>query len=126
MTKSTCTICADDTKLYEYTANSATIQEDLYRLQEWCDTWNLYFNTSKYKVLHIGKDNPRNDHKIKVGTNLVNVQTCTEEKYLEITFDNLMKCDVHIQNAVSKANMMFGILKRTFTFLDKDAFFAAI
>jgi len=82
--------------------------------------------TSKCKVLHIGKDNPRKDYKMKVRTDLVNVQTWTEEKDLGITFDNLLKFDVHIQNAVSKANRMIGILRRTFTFLDKDTFFAAI
>ena len=81
MTKSTCKIFADDTNLYESAANSATIQEDLYRLQEW---WNLYFNTSKCKVLHIGKDNLRNGYKMKVETNLVSVQTCTEEKDLAL------------------------------------------
>ena len=59
---------------------------------------------------------------MKVGSDLVNVQTCTEEKDLGITFDNLLKFDVHIQNFVSKANMMIGILRRTFTFLDKDNF----
>ena len=32
LTKSTCKIFADDTKLYESAANSATIQEDLYLL----------------------------------------------------------------------------------------------
>ena len=32
LTKSTCKIFADDTKLYEPAVNSATIQEDLYRL----------------------------------------------------------------------------------------------
>ena len=72
------------------------------------------------------KGNPRNDYKMKVGTDHVNVQTCTEEKELGITFDNVLKFDVHIQNAVSKANRMIGILRRTFTFLDKDTFFAAI
>ena len=122
MTKSACKISADDTKLYESAANSVIIQNDLYRLQEWYDTWNLYFNISKCKVLHIGKDNPRNDYKMKVGTDLVNVQTCTEEKDLDVTFNNLLKFDVHIQNAVSKANRMIGILRCTFTFIDKDIF----
>ena len=56
---------------------------------------------------------------MKVGTNLVNVQTCTEKKDFGITFDNLLKFDVHIQNAVSKANRMIGILRYTFTLLDK-------
>ena len=44
----------------------------------------LYFNTSKCKVLHIGKDNLRNGYKMKVETNLVSVQTCTEEKDLAL------------------------------------------
>ena len=43
-------------------------------------------------------------------------------KDLGVTSDNLLKFDVHIQNAVSKANRMIGILRRTFTFLDKDTF----
>ena len=87
-------------------------------------TQNLYFNTSKCKVLCIGKDNPRNNYKIKVGIDLVNVQTCTEEKDLDFIFDNLLKFDVHIQNAVRKANRMIDILRCTFTFLDEDAFAA--
>ena len=58
---------------------------------------------------------------MQVGTDLVNVQTCTEED-LDVTFDNFLKFDVHIQNAFSKANIMIGILRGTFTFLDKDTF----
>ena len=71
------------------------------------------------------KDNHRNDYKMKVVTDLVNVQTCTEERDLGFTFDNLLKFDVQFQKAVSKANKMIGFLRRTFTVLDKDTFFAA-
>ena len=54
---------------------------------------------------------------MKVGTNHVNVQTCTKEKNVGVTFDNLLKFDDHIQNAVSKANMISkATLKRAFTF----------
>ena len=59
---------------------------------------------------------------MKVGNNLVNIKTCTEEKDLGVTFDNILKFNVHIQNAVSTPNTMIGILRRTFTFLDKDTF----
>ena len=45
--------------------------------------------------MHNRKDNSRNDYKMKAGTELVNVQACTEEKDLGITFDNLWKFDVH-------------------------------
>ena len=43
---------------------------------------------------------------MKVGTDLVNVQTCTEENDLGSKFHNLLKFDVHIKNAVSKGNRM--------------------
>ena len=56
---------------------------------------------------------------MKVGTDLVNVQTCTEEKDLGITFDKFLKFDVHIQNAISKANRMIDILRHTFLQLYK-------
>ena len=59
---------------------------------------------------------------MKVGTDLVNVQTCTEEKDFDVTFDNLLKFDLHIQNAVSMTNRMIGILRCTFTILDKNTF----
>ena len=38
--------------------NSTVIQNDHYRLQNWSDDWNLYFNLSKCKVMHTGKKNP--------------------------------------------------------------------
>ena len=60
---------------------------------------SIYLNL-KYCTLE--KDNSRNDYKMKVGIDLVNVQTFIEEKDLDVTFDNLLKFDVHFQNVVSK------------------------
>ena len=122
LTKSTCKIFADDTKLYDSVSNSDIIQEDLNRLQGWCDTWNLYFNSAKCKVMHIGGKNPRKEYKMKVGADTAGIQTCNEEKDLGVIFDGTLKFDLHIQSAISKANRMIGILRRTFTYLDKDIF----
>ena len=52
----------------------------------------------------------------------VNVQTCIEEKDLGVTFDNLLKFDVHIQKAVSNTNRVISTVRHTFTFLDKNTF----
>ena len=41
---------------------------------------------------------------------------------MSVTFDNLLKFGEHIENAVSKANRIIGILRRTLTFLDNDTF----
>ena len=37
-------------------------------------------------------------------------------------FDSSLKFDIHIQKAVSKANQMVGMIKRSFTYLDKEIF----
>ena len=46
----------------------------------------------------------------------------TRKKDLGVTFDNGFSFDVHIQSCINKANKMIGIIKRTFTFLDKGIF----
>jgi len=35
------------------------MQKDLDRLVEWADKWQMQFNVSKCKVMHVGKKNPR-------------------------------------------------------------------
>ena len=47
---------------------------------------------------------------------------CYEEKDRGIIFDKSFSFDVYIQSCVNKANKMIGIIKRTFTFLDKEIF----
>jgi len=34
------------------------MQEDLDRLVEWADKWQMQFNVSKCKVMRVGKKNP--------------------------------------------------------------------
>ena len=120
--ESTCKIFADDTKLYNTTQNKDIIQDDIRKLQEWSEKWNLYFNASKCKVMHMGRNNPCHKYKMKVGDDYVDIAECEEEKDLGVTFDPLLKFDRHVQNIIAKANQMIGVIKRTFTFLDKDSF----
>jgi len=35
------------------------MQDDLDRLMEWADKWQMKFNVSKCKVMHVGLTNPR-------------------------------------------------------------------
>ena len=46
-------IFADDTK-FTVTENNAILQQDLSNLQEWLEKWQLHFNTTKCKVMHLG------------------------------------------------------------------------
>jgi len=119
---SMCDIFADDTKIYNITKNNNIIQSDIFKLQEWTEKWNLYFNVSKCNVMHIGKRNAGCEYVMKVDDELQKINVCENEKDLGITFDSDFSFDIHIQRVVAKANQMLGIIKRSFTFLDKEVF----
>jgi hypothetical protein len=119
---STCKIFADDTKLYNTPTNNDAMQTDINVLVEWSDTWNLYFNANKCKVLHIGSSNPEKDYVMKNDNKEVNITKCKEEKDLGVFFDTSLSFDQHINKCINKANQRIGIIKRTFSYLDKDVF----
>jgi len=85
--------------------------------------WNLYFNVTKCKILHIGKNNQEIDYKMKVSEdNYDNITKCKEEKDLGVIFNKYLSFDVHIQNSINKANSMIGIIRRPFTFIEGEIF----
>ena len=113
-----CKIFADDTKIYNKSSEAKIIQEDLDRVEEWSKTWQLHFNNSKCKCLYYGRNNPQNPYYLSGET----ITTCTQEKDLGITFDPDLNFKTHINNITSKANQVLGIIKRNFTFIDKNIF----
>ena len=53
---------ADDTKIFKQVSNvqdNIHMQADLDKLVDWADKWQMQFNVSKCKVMHIGQKNPR-------------------------------------------------------------------
>ena len=117
-----CKIFADDTKIYNKATNGDLIQEDLKSLQRWSDTWNLYFNVAKCHVMHIGARNTQREYSMKLGKDVQKISVCETEKDLGVTFDKDLSFDPHIDRVVKKANQMIGIIKRTFSYLDRDTF----
>ena len=59
---------------------------------------------------------------MKEGNQRVPLQQVTEDKDLGVTFCETMKLGKHILNCVNKANKIIGVVKRSFTFMDKDMF----
>jgi len=56
---------ADDTKLFRQvsdTVDAVGMQEDLDRLVECAFKWQMQFNVSKCKLMHVGKKNPRHPY----------------------------------------------------------------
>ena len=110
--QSCCIVFADDTKIYMTACNCTMIQEGICRLQDWSDMWNLYFNVTMCKVVHIGRKNEEADYKMKVNHNedkYRSIAKCNMEKDLGVIFDKSFSLDVHIQSSINKANKMIGI-----------------
>ena len=120
--ESICKIFADDTKIYNESSNRHILQKDLNSLQEWCDKWQLYFNCTKCKCLHLGKGNPNNDYTLRSNNEEITIEKCQLEKDLGITFDTHMKFDLHIHDIITRANKILGTIKRNFRYLDKCIF----
>ena len=67
----------------------------------WSENWQLKFNTSKYGVLHIGKNNIKNEY--YTDANKSNKLVTTQnEKDIGVTFTDKLDFDVHINNIVKK------------------------
>jgi len=120
--QSSCKVFADDTKIYGKAKNSHSLQEDIDKMQKWTLMWNLYFNADKCKVLHLGTGNPCFTYTMKTDNVTSQIVTCDEEKDLGVTFDKSLSFDPHIQSSINKANKMIGLIKRTFTYMDRDTF----
>jgi hypothetical protein len=65
----------------------------------------------KYKVLHIGHDNPQQP--CHIGDDLI--EAVSEEKDLGAIVNDELKFHSHTQSQVAKANRALGLIKRMFT-----------
>ena len=88
---------ADDTKIFSKVRRKsslediAQIQRDIDKLFMWSKKWQLFFNISKCKSLHLGGFNPKYTYQM----NSQPIEQVSNEKDLGITIDSLMK--FHIQ-----------------------------
>ena len=120
--KSICKIFADDTKIYNITDKHNTLQEDLNSLITWSEKWQLFFNGQKCKCLHHGKDNPKHTYYLETSNGRESLPDGEEEKDLGVYFTTNLNFDKHINESVRKANMILGLIKRNFSYIDKDVF----
>ena len=88
-----------------------SLQSDIDNLTEWSSKWQLEFNTSKCKYMHLGTANA---NLYKMGNE--NIQHTSEEKDLGVTIDNKLKFQHHICIQIKKANQKLGIIRRSFTY----------
>ena len=112
---------ADDAKLFGSASTpeeQGTIQDDLDRLHQWTEQWQLPLNAAKCTVMHLGAQ------KLKKSYNIGDIQLkeSETEKDLGLWVDNKLKFHLQTDKAVRKGHRMIAIIRRTFSYLNKDIF----
>ena len=97
------------------------LQEDIERLCKWSKDW--LFNIKKCKVVSFGNVQFEYEYGMTDTQNNLHVlPTEDSESDLGILFKKNLKFDEHIDNTVNKVNRIIGLIKRKFTYMDKDLF----
>ena len=88
-----------------------TLQEDLHSMYKWSQDWQLLFNFTKCKCLHIGYNNPNYDY--FMGD--VRIESIDIEKDLGVHIHKSLKVKEQVNYVVKKANRILGTIRRTYT-----------
>ena len=115
----------DDTKLYAQVNNdedSKSLQEDVNRLEEWANKWQIRFNATKCKVMHLGKENLQKPYYMTSSNkDEVTLEETLVEKDLGVYVDKDLSFSHHIQQGIAKANKLLGLIRRSMKYLNKDS-----
>lgn len=112
---------ADDVKLFRVTTRKeecALLQEDVDRVAQWSSTSKLKIHPDKCKHMHISSRSHTPLSRYTVETRQIDLSGM--EKDLGVSIDSHLTFDSHINNKISKANSILGVICRTFTYRDKD------
>lgn len=102
---------ADDTKIYSCPFEAGgVLQEDLFRVESWCDTWLMSLNANKCAVLHIGANNPNHNYILK-GVQLAAVK---QQRDLGVVIASDLKWEGHIARIVKRANTFIYLILKAF------------
>ena len=110
---------ADDTKVFRKVTNDTDkqrLQDDLDKLVQWSEKWQMLFNFGKCKCIHIGHGNM--DEEYKMGDAVLG--RTTQEKDLGETFSAGMKVSEQCGIAASKGNQILGLIRRTIMYKEKQ------
>jgi len=112
---------ADDAKIFDRVNlrednSGSRLQSDIDSLSNWSKKWQLPFNVTKCKALHIGSCNPCRRYKMN-GKQLTHIN---EEKDLGVIVDSDLKFHKQTAASVKKANRSLGLIKKSFALLNRS------
>ena len=108
---------ADDTKLFGKIQDVSDVQKfqnDIDKLMKWSEEWQMLFNTSKCKVMHVGRLSFQRQYYM----NKQQLELVRQEKDLGITISNDLKVSQQCQQAYNKASKILGLINRTIEYRD--------
>ncbi len=112
---------ADNTKLFhiiQRASDNIELQKDLDSLQEWSNKWQLRFNAAKCKVMHIGRNNEKQQYTMGEKDEEVVLAETVVEKDLGVKVDNTLTFSDHIQQAATKAKNVIGMIHSSYSYID--------
>jgi len=110
---------ADDTKIFSRVNNDTDrerLQQDLHKLTSWSTEWQMLFNVSKCKFMHIGKTSVQYSYSM----NNKQLELVKEERDLGVLITSDLKVSQQCQGACNKALRMLGLIHRTIEFKHPD------
>ena len=110
---------ADDGKVFsEVGVGINTLQIDINNADEWCKNWSMELNYQKCVIMHFGSNNPCTIYSVG-GFEL---RTTSAEKDLGIIITKNGKTDQQVLAAVTRANRILGLMRKTFKYFNKKLF----
>ena len=110
---------ADDSKLCKSVGSQTAVgmlRNDLVLLEKWSNLWQMKFNLEKCSVIHLGKNNEKNQYCLEN----VKLKCSSKERDLGVVVDKTMKFSEQVNSAVGKANATLGMIKRNITCKSKN------
>ena len=118
---STLRLFADDSILYREIKNQSdkvALQEDLDKISEWSDKWQMLFNVNKcYHIQITRKHKPLKTSYSMKGELISIVQ---DNKYLGVTISNDLRWSKHCNKIAAKARSTLGIVRRSLHSANKE------
>ena len=97
-------------------------QHNIDKLMSWSCDWQLCFNASKCKVIHIGRKNNERTYKLASVEGILDLAEVHNECDLEVNHQSKLQHDKYVTNICANANRIVGIIKHTFSRINIDMF----
>ncbi len=110
---------ADDTKIGNSVITNhdrISLQENLRKILNWDQRWEIPFNVNKCNVLQVGTRNQKFDYEMN-GIKFESVQ-CVKD--LGVIVESSLKDSQQCKEAAGKSNIMLSFINRNFSFKNKD------